>query len=80
MIRASGIDILATLLSHGTPMTKAGLTAELGVRSTSINRAIQRLTERGLVEPVGIYRNPGTKREALLYGVGPLVRGWRDEQ
>jgi predicted transcriptional regulator len=60
-------------------MTKAGLTAELGVRSTSINRAIQRLTERGLVEPVGIYRNPGTKRQAMLYGPGPLLTFWAFE-
>ena len=80
MIRASGLDILVTLLTHGNPMTKAGLTAELGVRSTSIHRAIDRLMERGLVEPTGLYTNPGTKRSAMTYGPGPLLNGWAVQQ
>jgi predicted transcriptional regulator len=80
VIRASGLDILVALLEHGAPMTKSGLTAELGVRSTSINRAIVRLTERGLVEPAGLYTNPGTGRNALTFGPGPLMRAWAQKQ
>jgi predicted transcriptional regulator len=75
-IRASGIDIMATLLEHGHPMTKAGLVNELGVRSTSINRAIHRLMARGLVEQVGEYTNPGTGRKAAMFAPGRLVKEW----
>lgn len=78
--KASSVDILCALLSHPVPMTRQGISTELGLASQSIDRALTRLLERGLVESAGKRRNPGTGREAELWQVGPLVRVWTARQ
>ena len=74
--RSSAVDIIATLLEHGQPMTRLGLVNEIGVVDASIERALRRLIDRGRVEKAGEYVNPGTGRKAMLFAPGKLVREW----
>lgn len=78
--RSSAVDIMATLLEHGHPMTRRGLTHEIGVVDASIERSLKRLMARGLVEKAGQYVNPGTGRKAMLFAPGPLVRLYAMQQ
>ena len=78
--RSSAVDIMATLLEHGQPMTRAGLVNEINVVDASIERALKGLIARGLVEKAGERINPGTGRTAMLFAPGPLVRLYAMQQ